>query len=176
MVSLPSGATLATGSPDGRTIGGRLRAAYTVSLGDFYIRPSMLVDVVNTQLGSFQELNTGGYGLAVGSSSQTAVVATPLAEVGARTDFANGMVLRSYVSGGVSLSSARSMAFTARFVNGPAGAGYGTSVPLDQVTGRVAVGAQLFTTSRAEVRAQYDGAFSGNRTSTSGTLVASWRF
>jgi len=87
------------------------------------------------------------------------------------------LLLRPYAAAGVSLQSTNGWSQTARLASAPAGAsGFTTTLPIDPVAGRVAVGVQLYTTRQIAFRLQYDGEFSGTLTSHAGSFVASIGF
>ncbi len=176
-IGLPGYTGVAKGSPDTSNVGVLLRAAYTVGTETLYLRPNLNLSVVHVSTGSYAESGAGALNLSVSGASQTVAVATPMLELGGRVVLGPDLLLRPYAAAGMSLQSTNGWSQTARLASAPAGAsGFTTTLPIDPVAGRVAVGVQLYTTRQIAFRLQYDGEFSGTLTSHAGSFVASIGF
>ena len=176
-IGLPGYTGIAKGSPDTSNVGVLLRAAYTVGTETLYLRPNLNLSVVHVSTGSYAESGAGALNLSVSGASQTVAVATPMLELGGRVVLGPDLLLRPYAAAGMSLQSTNGWSQTARLASAPAGAsGFTTTLPIDPVAGRVAVGVQLYTTRQLAFRLQYDGEFSGTLTSHAGSFVASIGF
>ncbi|RVU19109.1 autotransporter outer membrane beta-barrel domain-containing protein [Methylobacterium oryzihabitans] len=175
-VGLPGVGGLATGSTTPTTLGGRLRAAYTIGTETLYLRPFLNLDVVGARFGSYTEAGLGAFGLRHDAAAQTAAILTPALEVGLRTNLDAGMVLRSFVSAGVDIRTSDTWRATTRLIGAPAGVGgFTTLVPQDRAAARVSAGLQLFANEAIDLRAQYDGGFSDRATIHGGMLTFSYR-
>ena len=110
-------------------------------------------------------------------SAETIAYLTPAMEIGLRSDLANGWVLRNYVSAGLSIASQSNFRINASLVGASPGTpDFGFTLPLNQITGRVSIGTQVYATDHIDLRLEYDGSFAGNQVVTSGQLIASYRF
>ena len=153
------------------------RATYTIGEEDFYLRPSLTLSAVNVRTGAYQENGGGVLNLRVDAASQTTLIATPMLELGGRVPLSEDLLLRPFVTVGVSLLSNDSWRQSGALISAPNGAGaFSTTVPMDQAVGRVGVGAQLYTSRNIDFRLQYDGEFSRTVTSHAGSLVISMPF
>ncbi len=177
VISLPGYGSVAKGSPDSASVGALARVSYTMGRETFYLRPHLTLGVVHARGGAYQESGAGALNLSVDSASRTALVATPMLEVGGRVSLGGDMVLRPYIGVGATLQTANTWNQTARLVSAPAGAsGFTTSIPIDPVAARVTAGLQLYTGGAVDLRLQYDGEYSGTTSSSAGSLVATLRF
>jgi outer membrane autotransporter protein len=177
IISLPGFASVAKGNPDMSNVGFLLRAAYTTGSEKFYLRPNVTLSTVHVRTGAYTEGGAGPLSLAVNSAAQNDAILTPMVEVGGRVALGSGMLLRPYVSAGLSVQTDGSWTQSGHLVSAPAGAaGFTTSVPMGHVFGRVAAGAQLYSDGPLSLRLQYDGEFSGIVTSHAGSLIGSLRF
>ncbi len=160
---------VAESSPDVYSLGARLRAAHTYTQGNVYVKPYVDLDATYTRMPSYTE--SGAARLRVDSSDQFVVGITPALEVGGRIDLDNGMVARPYAYVGISLLSADNWKTKASLLDAPAGAGsFTTSMPTDNVIGRVGLGVQLMKVGGADLRLQYDGEFASKGTSHAGAF------
>ncbi len=176
-VSLPGYSADIEGSPNVQTVTGALRAAYTFDLDPFYVRPSLTLSTTYVRAGGYTESGGGPLDLEVRDNHEVAFVASPGVELGQRTDFRNGMVLRSFAVGSVNVSTGGDWTQDARFAGASAGAGdFGTTIPVDTVSGRVTAGWQLQTSERTSVSVQYEGEYSGSVISNGGAVGFKFQF
>ncbi|TCO80497.1 outer membrane autotransporter protein [Plasticicumulans lactativorans] len=176
-ISLPGYAAQASGDPNTSSVGLLLRSAHTIGHEAFYVRPSLDLGTIHVRSGGYQERGAGALALDVDAASQTTWIATPMVEIGGRVALDEHLVLRPYVSVGVSFLSNDAWTQRARLTAAPPGAGsLTTTIPHDRTVGRVSAGMQLYTRDAFDLRLQYDGEFSDSRTTHGGSLVASYRF
>ena len=177
IITLPGFGSVAKGSPDTANVGLLLRASYTVGGEDFYLRPSLSLSTINVRTGAYRESGGGVLNLSVNSASQTTAMLTPMLEIGGRVVLDETMILRPFLMAGVSFLSNDQWKQSGRLISAPAGAsGFTTSVPMDQVAGRVTAGVQLYTGRLMDFRLQYDGEYGGTVTAHGGSLVMSVKF
>jgi hypothetical protein len=169
---------VASGSQTVSGFGGRLRAAYTWDLGNFYVRPYLDADIVYTNAGSYSEIGSGLFNRQVAGRSEWALLASPTLEIGTRYDLADDYSLRAYARVGATFSSLDSWATTARLVGAPAGIdSFTITKPMDTVYGRVGAGLQLTSLNkRVSLQAEYNGDFSSSSTRHTGSLKLSVGF
>jgi len=177
IITLPGFGSVAKGSPDTANVGLLLRAAFTIGHEDFYLRPSLSLTTTYARSGAYRENGAGALNLSIDSASQTNAILTPMLEIGGRIALADSMLLRPFMAVGVNLLSSGSWRQTGRLVAAPAGTGgFTTTLPIDQVVGRVTVGAQLYSGRDIDLRLQYDGEYGGRLSAHGGSFVASLRF
>ena len=177
IITLPGFGSVAKGNPDTANVGLLLRASYTVGGESFYLRPSLSLSTINVRTGGYRETGAGALNLSVDGASQTTAMLTPMLEIGGRIAIDETMTLRPFLMAGVSFLSSDQWKQTGRLISAPAGAGgFTTSVPMDQVAGRVTAGVQLYTGRLLDFRVQYEGEYGGTVTAHGGSLVMSVKF
>ena len=177
IITLPGFGSVAKGGPDVSNLGLQLRAAYTIGQEAFYLRPSVSLSTIHVRTGAYRETGAGALNLSIDSASQTNVMLTPMLEVGGRIAMPDDMLLRPFLAAGLSVMSNDSWKQTGRLVSAPPSAGgFTTTVPMDQVVGRVTAGVQLYTARDLDFRLQYDGEYGGRLIGHGGSLVVSLRF
>src|SRR5690606_29351052 len=125
----------------------RLRAARTFATEQFYLK------------------------LDVKRSNQFVMGLSPTLEVGGRVGLGDGAIMRPYMYGGVSFLSEDEYTVKAQLQGAPAGSGsFETSVPMDDVIGRIGAGLQVSHAGGIDFRLQYDGEFSSHTQSPRGSL------
>ncbi|MBE3640288.1 autotransporter outer membrane beta-barrel domain-containing protein [Mangrovicoccus algicola] len=164
------------GTADTTSRGLRLHAAYTFGGAAGYLRPSLTLDGVQARAASWRERGLDGLGLDYDSSRYGTAILTPALEAGARSELRPGLVLRSYVSGGVALRSNDDWSGEAHLQGAPGGSGIDTRVPLDDTALRLRAGVQLFDSGRLDLRAEYGGSFGSEAVTHSGALTLSYSF
>ena len=177
LVTLPGGPSVLTSTPGALLVGGRLRAAYDVPLGRWYVRPTADLDVFHIRSTAFNETGASAYALRVGASGTTSVSMTPSVEIGNRFDIDAETILRTYASVGVTVTPDNRRRVDARF--GGSGAGLGsfqTTIDSPDALGVLSLGAQLYRLKGLEVRAEYTLRGAEDYTSHGGSLRAGFRF
>jgi len=160
-----------------QSAGFTLRAAYTHGTERFYVRPNLTLSTIYVHSGSYTESGAGALNLDIEEGNETTFIATPAVEIGARFDLPQSMVLRLFLSGGVNILTNDSWNQNARFTGAPAGtSSFNTSIPIDNVVGRISTGVQLKASERVDFFLQYDGEFSENVIGHGGAFGATWWF
>ncbi len=176
-ITLPGFASIAKGSPDTSNMGVLLRAGYTIGREEFYLRPNISLSTIHVRTGAYRENGAGALNLSVDSAQQTTAMLTPMLEIGGRVALDDGMVLRPFLTAGISVLSNDAWKQTGRLTGAaPGTGGFTTTVPMDQVVGRVGAGVQLYTGKLMDFRLQYDGEYGGNLTAHGGSVVISVKF
>ena len=177
VVGIPGFETAVSASPNVSSIGGRARLAYTVGSKQFYLRPTLDLDLISVSSGSARETGIGPLGLELAAATQTTFTATPMVQLGMRTDLGPGNVLRSFVSVGVTVPTNDRWQQSARLeIASPGASAFTASLPMSGTSARLEVGLQLLSSGRFNLRAAYDGAYSGQAVSQAVTMVAAYRF
>ncbi len=170
-ITFPGQEGVAEGSPRVQTGALALRAAYTKAYKQVYLRPLLTLTGVYTNASGYTESGAGGFDLEVSSTDQTTLFATPALEVGARSDFSNEWILRTFARAGLDLASSDSWDQEARFVGAPdAASGFTTRLPLDEVSGMVTAGFDLQFTENTSAHIRYEGKFSENVSTNGGSI------
>eukprot|EP00903_Cladosiphon_okamuranus_P004119 g4117.t1 len=148
-------------SPDVASVGMLGQVGYTFHNGWGYIRPMVSAGIIHVSAEGYTESGASNLRLQVDEASQTALVLTPAVEAGVRSDLSNGMVLRSFVSGGLSFSTVNEWEQQSNFSGGPGAIGsFNTTLPQDDVVVRITTGCQVQFTDVLSGYLQYEGEFS----------------
>jgi hypothetical protein len=157
--------------PDMYSFGLRLRAARTFSYEKIYLKPYLDFDASYTRMSSYSESGNNALGLSVDSSHQYVLGVSPMFEIGGKTELPNGAVMRPFAYVGVTFLNKDSWDTTSRLQGAPAGTGsFNTSLPMDDVIGRIGAGLQVATAKGVDFRLQYDGELASHAKSHSGSL------
>nr|WP_255809819.1 autotransporter outer membrane beta-barrel domain-containing protein [Achromobacter sp. ACRQX] len=160
-----------TSRPDVYGFNARLRAARTFAFDKMYVKPYLDFDASYTRMPGYKESGSNPLALSVDSSDQFILGLSPMIEFGGRAELPNGAILRPFVYAGVSFLSKDDWTSTARLRGAPAGTGsFDTSLPIDNVVGKVGAGLHVARAGGVDFRLQYDGQFSERVRSNSGTL------
>lgn len=155
-IAAPGFSATAEGDAPTYSVGLRGRIAYTAGSEQFYLRPSVNLDLVHAHSSSFNETGAGDLGLKIASSTYNTAILTPTIEIGGRTDLKGGGVLRTFVLAGVSLRSNDEWDGRASFIGGERSPSFGMQAPLDRVALRLGAGVQLFANKQVDVQIRYD--------------------
>ncbi|MBO9352958.1 autotransporter outer membrane beta-barrel domain-containing protein [Bordetella petrii] len=140
----------------------RLRAARTFATDQFYLKPYVDLDAFYTHMPSYSESRNAMH-LDVESSNEFIVGLSPTLEIGGRVSLDNGATMRPFAYGGVSFLSKDDFTVNARLQGAPDGTGgFSTSLPMDDVIGRIGAGLQVSNAGGIDFRLQYDGTFSSH--------------
>ncbi|CAB3897953.1 hypothetical protein LMG26686_04336 [Achromobacter mucicolens] len=160
-----------TSRPDVYGFNARLRAARTFAFESVYVKPYLDFDASYTRMPGYKESGANPLALSVDGSDQFILGLSPMIEFGGRAKLSNGAMLRPFVYAGVSFLSKDDWTTTSRLRGAPAGTGsFDTSLPIDDVVGKVGAGLHVMRAAGVDFRLQYDGQFSENVRSHSGTL------
>jgi hypothetical protein len=159
-------------------LAGRLRAAYVQSFDAFYLKPYLDLDIIYTDAGGHTESGAGLLDRQVHGSSEWAVLASPMLELGTQLSGGDDYALLGYARVGLTVSSLDEWSSGARLAAAPASvASFSSALPIDDLYGRVAAGLDLTSqTSPVSLRAEYEGSFSSNATRQTGSLRLSFGF
>ncbi|WP_353151899.1 autotransporter outer membrane beta-barrel domain-containing protein [Pollutimonas bauzanensis] len=167
---IPNLQSTASSDQDVYSAAARLRVARTFAKDSFYVKPYVDLDVNYTRMPGYTE-SRGDTHLTVQDSNQFVIGLSPMIEVGGRVELNNGAVMRPFAYAGVSLLSQDSYKVRASLQGAPVGSGdFETSMPMDNVIGRLGFGLQVSNVEGVDFRLQYDGEFSSHAQSHSGTL------
>ncbi|WP_254241328.1 autotransporter outer membrane beta-barrel domain-containing protein [Achromobacter insolitus] len=148
----------------------RLRVARTFATERVYLKPYVDLDAFYTHMPGYSESRNALH-LDVESSNQFVMALSPTLELGGKVALKNGATMRPYMYGGVSFLSKDEYTVKARLQGAPAGSGaFETSVPMDDVIGRIGAGLQVSNAGGIDFRLQYDGDFSSHIQSHRGTV------
>ena len=175
-VTAPTLAAIAGAEAGFHAAGLRARIAYTFGGENFYVRPYLNLDLVHSRNGSFAESGIGELGLRVDGGLYNTAILTPSIEFGSRLDLSDGMVLRSFVTAGVSLRSNDTWRSHVGFIGDFKRQRFAMSAALDRAAARISAGLQLFRNEVVDVRLQYDGEYGSEAIKHGGTASFSYRF
>ena len=174
-VVMPDGSTqFAVSSPTTQTFGARARASYDIDLGQSYLRPLMDFDAIFTHTPGYGERGASGLNLSFDSTDDWTFGLTPGIEIGARLPFEGG-IARPFASAAMTQWFDNDLTMTTR-IDGSAGSGFNTTYEMGDTIGRISAGVEFVMDNGLELRGQYDGAFSKDSSSNSGTIRLGWRF
>jgi len=170
-IGIPGMQSTADGKPDVYSMGTKLRAARTFTpTSNFYLKPYVDLDATYVRMPGYKESGNDLH-LKVDSSDQFIMALSPMLEIGGRAELGNGATMRPFAYAGASFLSRDKWSTKARFQGAPDGTGsFNTTMQADSVIARIGAGLQVSNAAGVDFRLQYDGEFSGNVTSHSGTL------
>lgn len=175
-LAIPNFKSRATSKPDVYSFGARIRVARTFTDGNVYVKPYVDLDAAYSRMSSYEESGDALH-LKVASSDQMVFGLAPTLEVGGRSELPRGAVLRPFAYAGVSLLSEDGWKTKSRLAGAPDSAGsFTTTMPTDNVVGRIGAGFQVTHANRLDFRLQYDGELASRGSSHSGSLKMAYRF
>ncbi|MBO1113228.1 autotransporter outer membrane beta-barrel domain-containing protein [Bordetella petrii] len=161
-IRIPGLESTASSDPDIYGASLRLRIARTFASDKFYLKPYLDLDALYTHMPSYSESGDAMH-LDVESSNEFVLGLSPMLEVGGKVSLDNGATMRPFAYGGVSFLSKDEYTARARLQGAPDGTGsFETSLPVDDVIGRVGAGLQVSNAGGVDFRLQYDGEFSSH--------------
>lgn len=137
------------------TLSSRIRAAYNVDLGKWYVRPEFGVDFVYVDIPGYQETGGGMLNMEYDAQSDFQVGLTPAVEIGGRVDFKGGF-LRPFGRAGLTWWSNSNWEQTSRLAAVDAASDITTSYDAASLIGHGEVGFDCVFDNGIEIRAQYD--------------------
>ncbi|MEO1192423.1 MAG: hypothetical protein AAFY02_11745 [Pseudomonadota bacterium] len=166
----------ATSTQEVNSYSGRLRGAYNLDMGQWYLRPAFSVDLVHIRVPAYSETGAGVLDQRFDSASDTQGGFTPELEIGGRIDLQDA-VLRPFAGAGMTYWTDAEWTQTSRLAAAPAGSTpVETSFEGDQFIGRADVGLDLLHSSGVAVRAQYGAQIGGDLVAHTGTIRLGFRF
>ncbi|MBK1643743.1 hypothetical protein CKO25_03525 [Thiocapsa imhoffii] len=166
---------IAFSSPGTQSLFARARVAYQWTQDNYYLKPSLDVDLIHVQVDAYRERGAGALNLAMDRTSETIVAATPTLELGARME-RDGMRIRPYGSLGLTLLSTDELSQRGRLLGTPGTPTFEVVQTVPDVLGRLSLGAQIETDEGFGLSLQYGLAFGDGFDDQSGYLEASYRF
>lgn len=157
-IRIPAFAATAEGTTDITTVGARLRAAYTASLGAAYLKPKLDLDLVHVRASGYDESGAGILDLEVEDASQTALITTPALEFGAGVPIGSAWTLAGFGEAGVSFSSADDWESHADFKGAESDSRFSSTISMPDTLARYGAGISLANDSGFEARLEYRGA------------------
>ena len=138
-------------------IGGRLRAAYTIPMKTFFLRPYLDVDLLHAEMPGYAEYGYSGLPLSFNASQKTALVITPMLEFGGQHKLDASTDLRLYLALGLSVHPDFNWAVNTSFSNASISDNsfqlFGNA---PDVVGRLNLGVQVLKADGFELRLEYD--------------------
>ncbi|MVW72385.1 autotransporter outer membrane beta-barrel domain-containing protein [Bordetella sp. 15P40C-2] len=132
----------------------RLQGAYTHQMGDYYVKPSMDVDVIYQRVPSYSEKGGGAFNLAFDGASDVRAMISPSVEFGGRIETA-GLSLRPYMSVGVNWMPDNDWSTHARLKVDHTGDSFRLSQALPSVFGEYRIGMDIETQEGMVLRAAW---------------------
>lgn len=168
---------VATSSSDVAYLGGKLRAAYLLDRGDWYLKPLVDLNVVRLRQGAVTETGAGAASLLVASSDKTWLSVSPALELGTQWSIAQAMSMRPYARIGATLFDDSKVGAIAGFAGAPTGiARFSTSTAIDRAVADISVGTEIFAGNNSALRLGYDGQFGATTSQQTFGGRASFRF
>ena len=163
--------------PDVYGLNARLRAARTFAYSNLYVKPYVDLDFSYSRMPGYTESGANPLALSVDGSDKFIMGVSPMIEIGGRAELGNGATLRPFLYAGASFLSQDDWTSSARLRGAPAGTGaFETSLPIDDVIGKVGAGLQVMKAGGIDFRLQYEGQFSQHVRSNSAALKVSVPF
>ncbi|PQZ70391.1 autotransporter [Achromobacter sp. MYb9] len=160
-----------TSRPDVYGFNARLRAARTFAHSNMYVKPYVDLDFSYSRMPAYTESGSNPLALSVDGSDQFVMGLSPMIEIGGRAELKNGAMLRPFLYAGASFLSQDDWTSSARLRGAPRGTGaFDTSLPVDDVVGKVGAGLEVMKAGSVNFRLQYEGRFSEHVSSHSAAL------
>jgi uncharacterized protein YhjY with autotransporter beta-barrel domain len=146
----------ATASPAFWNAGTAFRVGYSQSFGAWRIEPFVDLNASYVRSNAYSETGAGAFNLAIDKAGDWALSATGGVQIGGDVKLGSkGMMLHPFATAAVEYLGDSDWAGQARFVDQPGSAGFKASTPLPNVLGKFVVGADLFKTTRWNLRVEY---------------------
>jgi outer membrane autotransporter protein len=154
---------LLSGETDVTTVSGRLRAAYTMESGSFYVRPMVDFSATYVRTGAFRE--TGGIAsISTDGVDNTVLALMPAIEIGGQVAVGEEMLIRPYLRGGVGIYAGNDYSLTGTFnADGNAATPFIIGTSSDDLLFTVSTGVDILKGDMGTLQVFYEGAF-GERT------------
>lgn len=137
------------------TAGMRLRAAYEVEAGNWYLRPYADLDVLHTYMPGYT-LAGDGATLRAGSMKEWTLAFSPTIEAGTRIDVGGDGWLRPYVSVGATVLNNKGLKSEVAFSDGDGhGISFTSTSSLPHRMLNLGAGLQFYAQDKYELRAEY---------------------
>lgn len=167
---------LLSGETDVTTVSGRLRAAYTLQTGGFYLRPMVDLSATYVRTGAFTE-SGGVASISSDGVDNTVLTLLPAVEIGGQIELGGDMLLRPYLRGGVGLSTGNDYSLTGVFnADGNAATAFTIGTSSEDVLWTVSAGVDILKGDLGTLQIFYEGAFGQDTTINAGGAKFSVNF
>ncbi|MEO0797131.1 MAG: hypothetical protein AAFX93_18410 [Verrucomicrobiota bacterium] len=166
----------AESNQDVHTFSGRIRGAYNIDLGHWYLRPAFGLDLVHVYIPGYSETGAGVLSMNFEGQSDTQVGLLPELEIGGRLDLDVG-ILRPYGKIGAVWWSDSGWSQTSRLAGAGAGApGVVTAFESSDLIGRGQIGGDMVFSDGFDMKAQYEYDFADDFNAHTVSLRLAYRF
>lgn len=167
---------LLSGETDVTTVSGRLRAAYTMETGGFYLRPMVDLSATYVRTGAFTE-SGGVASVSTDGIDNTVLALMPAIEIGGQVALGEDMLLRPYLRGGVGLYTGNDYSLTGVFnADGNAATPFTIGSSSEDVLWTISTGVDILKADIGTLQIFYEGAFGENTTINAGGMKFSVNF
>jgi hypothetical protein len=167
---------LLSGETDVTTVSGRLRAAYTMQTGGFYLRPMVDLSATYVRTGAFTE-SGGVASVSTDGVDNTVLALMPAVEIGGQIELGGDVLLRPYLRGGVGLYTGNDYSLTGVFnADGNAATPFTIGTTSEDVLWTVSAGVDILKGDMGTLQIFYEGAFGQNTTINAGGAKFSVNF
>lgn len=172
----PGGVTLRSDSSAWQG-SGRLRAAYDIPFGQWYLRPRLDLDLLYTNMPGYQEYGQSALALQVAGRDKWSIAITPAIEVGGRTELSEGLILRPYLVLGASFMPDNNWTTVASFQGALGTLGsFQITTWGPSVMANAEIGVQLYRANGFEMKAEYILSAGDSLLTQMASLRGAWHF
>jgi outer membrane autotransporter protein len=175
-VSVGTLSATASASPTMWSTGLHARIAYDMPQGNWYAKPFVNLHAIYLASNSYTESGAGAFDLAVARETDVALAGGAGMELGGNINLGKSASLHPFVSASGEYLGNSDWAARARFADQPASRGFRTSTPLPNALAKIAVGADLVSGAKWDVRLQFSPDFGKDYFSEMGELKFDLRF
>jgi len=174
-VLFPVGST-ASSLQSQRFLDVRLRAAYVLYYDDFYLKPSVDLDLYRASLPGFAETGAGAFGVETFDMTKVYGSGTAGLEVGSFYRAGENWTVRPYLSGGITAFTDDKWSMEARLIGAPIGSpNFIVTNRFPGLLGRVAAGVEA-SYDNATIRAEFEDRMGRGYNDPTGTMKVELRF
>ncbi len=156
-------------------VAGTGRATYLHEMGSMYIKPIAEGSLTYISASGYTESGAGIFNLTVGDTDQFVGRGSGMIEVGTELGSADSVLIRPYIGAGVTVLAGEDIQVTSSFA-AFSGSTVSLTTDVDNIYGDVKAGVSVLGKKGWTGRIEYDGHFSGNTQSHSGTAKVSIPF
>ncbi|KUL94664.1 hypothetical protein DK26_17335 [Bosea sp. WAO] len=168
----------ASGTAHALQLGGKLRASYQFTFGNWYLKPMADLDLHFIKQYGYRERGAGLFDLVTLDQSRLGATLSPALEIGTRLEIA-GMATRAYLNAGASFASQDGWQQRQRFSalgSGDGSPSFKSETGMPRAYGNARAGIDLVTKSGWELRAEYGLRAASGYREQSAELRAAFRF
>jgi hypothetical protein len=146
----------AAASPNVANVGVHLRAAYQVSMGAWYVKPSVTFGATYRNMSGYSESGSTPFNLDVKAGSNVTAGVSPMVEIGQGRELPGFGGVRGFVAVGAAFYANNDWTTQASFAQAPAGtAPFTATSRLPGAVGKVDAGVELFSFHNVSARLVY---------------------